>query len=214
MMSGKFSHMRKEYRKGSLIEQDVPGNPLTLFELWLMEATAAGAAEPTAMVLSTSTMEGRPSSRVVLLKDVTESGFTFFTNYNSRKGKELETNSLASILFFWPLLERQVRIEGTVELVPAKDADTYFHSRPLGSQLGAWASPQSQEIDSREILDNNLVSLEKKFSGKTIPRPLHWGGYCLVPVEIEFWQGRENRLHDRLRFNRKDKQWSLVRLAP
>ena len=183
--------------------------------MWLEEAIQAEVAEPTAMVLSTVNAKGRPSARVVLLKDVSEQGLSFYTNYNSRKGRELDENPFAAVTIFWPALERQVRIEGKVVKLPPEASDTYFHSRPKGSQIGAWASPQSQEIESREALEEEDRKHTEQFkSAEVIPRPPHWGGYQLQPDRIEFWQGRPNRLHDRIVYEQQLNNWQIKRLAP
>jgi pyridoxamine 5'-phosphate oxidase len=171
--------------------------------------------EVNAMTLATVTAEGFPSARIVLLKGYTEEGFVFFTNYQSHKGKELEQNPRACLVFFWKALERQVRIEGMVEKIAAADSEAYFQSRPVGSQIGAWASPQSTVISGREVIENNVVELEKKYTNTSIPRPEHWGGYIVKPVNIEFWQGRSSRLHDRILYTaQKDLSWKIERLAP
>lgn len=207
--------IRKNYAMESLTEASVAKDPINQFKVWIEETIAAEANEPTAMVLSTVNKSGRPSARVVLLKDVTADGFMFFTNYESRKGQDLQENPFASLTFFWPELERQVRVEGQIEKVPAEVSDTYFHSRPIGSQIGAWASPQSREIESREELERADASYTSKFAElPVIPRPEHWGGFILVPDLIEFWQGRPNRLHDRIVYERQENNWHLKRLAP
>ena len=207
--------IRKNYAMESLTEASVAKDPINQFKVWIEETIAAEANEPTAMVLSTVNKSGRPSARVVLLKDVTTDGFMFFTNYESRKGQDLQENPFASLTFFWPELERQVRVEGQIEKVPAEVSDTYFHSRPIGSQIGAWASPQSREIESREELERADASYTSKFAElPVIPRPEHWGGCILVPDLVEFWQGRPNRLHDRIVYERQENNWHLKRLAP
>ncbi|MCC9167075.1 pyridoxamine 5'-phosphate oxidase [Pontibacter harenae] len=207
--------IRKNYSKQELTEASVANNPIEQFNAWLDEAIVSEADEPTAMVLSTADTTGRPSARVVLLKDVSEKGFTFFTNYASRKGKEMEQNAFAALTFFWPVLERQVRIEGSIVRVSPETSDTYFHSRPIGSQIGAWASPQSQVIANRDVLEEADKSFTEKFSEeKEVPRPDHWGGYTLQPDRVEFWQGRPNRLHDRILFELESENWSIKRLAP
>jgi pyridoxamine 5'-phosphate oxidase len=211
-----IADIRKNYSKQALNEDSVQPNPLDQFKLWLEEAITAKADEPTAFVLSTVSSDGRPSARVVLLKSIDDVGFTFFTNYESRKGKELVQNPFTCFTFFWASLERQVRIEGVIEKIPDSDSDAYFHSRPVGSQIGAWASPQSQIIESRKVLEDADTYFKEKFDGKEIiPRPAHWGGYRLNPSKIEFWQGRPNRLHDRIVYERAaGDQWKIVRLAP
>ena len=207
--------IRKNYALQSLSEESVAGEPTHQFKVWMEAAIAAEVNEPTAMVLSTVNGTGRPSARVVLLKDVTPDGFVFFTNYQSRKGHDLEENPLAALTFFWPELERQVRIEGSIEKVEAAVSDAYFHSRPTGSQIGAWASPQSKRIGSREELEQADANYAAKFANESvIPRPEHWGGYILKPELVEFWQGRPNRLHDRIVYEKQDSGWQLNRLAP
>ncbi len=208
--------IRKNYSKQALTEASVTANPIAQFNAWLEEALQAEVNEPTALVLATVNAAGRPSARVVLLKDVSADGFTFFTNYDSRKGRELAQNPFAAITFFWPELERQVRIEGKVVKVAPEVSDTYFHSRPKGSQIGAWASPQSAAIASREQLENADKELSQQYKDAVvIPRPAHWGGYQLQPDLVEFWQGRPNRLHDRLVYEQQpDGNWSIKRLAP
>jgi pyridoxamine 5'-phosphate oxidase len=207
--------IRKNYSMQSLSEDSVLDNPIDQFTSWLNEAINAEAAEATAMVLSTVNKLGRPSARVVLLKEVNKNGFVFFTNYDSRKGHDLEHNSFASLTFFWPALERQVRIEGKVEKVESTVSDKYFHSRPVGSQIGAWASPQSKQIKSRSELEVADQLYTKKFDGlPVIPRPDNWGGYILFPEMVEFWQGRPNRLHDRIVYDLEENNWLKKRLAP
>lgn len=214
-LQNNIAAIRKNYAKQSLSENSVLDHPVDQFNVWLNEAIKAEVNEPTAMVLSTVNAASRPSARVVLLKDVSEAGFMFFTNYDSRKGQDLASNSFASITFFWPALERQVRIEGSVKKVVAAVSDTYFHSRPIGSQIGAWASPQSQQIESRAVLEEADKKYTAQFKDATIiPRPAHWGGYQLMPDMIEFWQGRPNRLHDRIVYERHENKWLKKRLAP
>lgn len=204
--------LRQNYQKYELLEASMASTPHEQFTLWFSEAIKAGVPEPNAMTLATSTLAGRPSARIVLLKGYDEQGYTFFTNYLSRKGHELAENPYASLLFFWPSLERQVRVEGHIEKLPAADSDAYFQSRPLGSRIGAWVSPQSQPI-TREELEARNVALTESL-GAAPPRPEHWGGYRLRPNYVEFWQGRPSRLHDRLVFTREDASWSRMRLAP
>lgn len=207
--------IRKNYALKSLTEDTVSQDPIVQFRTWMEEALAAEVNEPTAMVLSTANATGRPSARVVLLKDVTTQGFVFFTNYSSRKGSNLHENPFAALTFFWPELERQVRIEGSIQKVAPEVSDAYFNSRPKGSQIGAWASPQSQQISSREELEKADIAYSSEFAEiPEIPRPPHWGGYCLQPDYIEFWQGRPNRLHDRIVFQKQGEAWELKRLAP
>ena len=216
-LSLNLADIRKSYTQQELSENNIKDNPFTQFEEWLQEALNAQAAEPTAMVLSTISAEGKPSARVVLLKALEKDQFIFFTNYNSRKGTDLGENAFAALTFFWPELERQVRIEGQVEQVSTEVSDTYFQSRPRGSQIGAWVSPQSKVVENRQTLEKVTEEFQQKFGeAELIPRPPHWGGYALLPAYIEFWQGRPNRLHDRLVFRRAaDKtSWQLSRLAP
>jgi pyridoxamine 5'-phosphate oxidase len=207
--------IRKNYAMESLTEASVAKDPINQFKVWIEETLSAEANEPTAMVLSTVNKSGRPSARVVLLKDVTTDGFMFFTNYESRKGHDLQENPFASLTFFWPELERQVRVEGQIVKVPAEVSDAYFHSRPVGSQIGAWASPQSRQIESREELEKADAAYTSKFADQpVIPRPEHWGGFILIPDLVEFWQGRPNRLHDRIVYELQENNWHLKRLAP
>ncbi|WP_242918875.1 pyridoxamine 5'-phosphate oxidase [Pontibacter liquoris] len=207
--------IRKNYSKQALTEDSVRPQPLEQFQVWLQEALQAEAEEATAMVLSTVSAAGRPSARVVLLKDVSPAGLTFFTNYNSRKGQELAETPFAALTFFWPALERQVRIEGKVSKAAPQHSDTYYHSRPKGSQIGAWASPQSQPIASREELEEADQAFTEQFAAVAeIPRPPFWGGYLLQPDRLEFWQGRPNRLHDRIVYELQGSTWHIVRLAP
>ena len=220
---------RTVYRRATLAEGDVDVDPLKQFRTWLDQAIAAEVAEPTAMTLATVDVEGRPSARVVLLKglDVDAApatasgrGFVWFTNYDSRKGRELAARSQAALCFFWPELERQVRIEGPVEKTSADESDRYFDSRPLDSRIGAWSSPQSEIIASRDVLEQRERDVRVRFglapdsSGSDLPRPSAWGGYRLVPTLIEFWQGRPSRLHDRIVYRAAVDRWSIVRLAP
>lgn len=205
--------IRQKYEKFELLEASLAATPLEQFSIWFNEALQAQVPEPNAMTLATTTPEGRPSARIVLLKGYDEQGFVFFTNYTSRKGKELASNPYASLLFFWPALERQVRLEGSIEKVTAAESDEYFHSRPLGSRIGAWVSPQSQPITRAELESRTLVLTESL--GSNPERPEHWGGYRLKPDYVEFWQGRPSRLHDRLVFQRDNNEtWSRLRLAP
>ncbi len=196
-----------------LNESDVDPNPLKQFEVWYGEALASGVPEADAMTLATATTDGAPDARIVLLKSFDGRGFVFFTNYQSRKAQELAANGRACLLFYWLPLKRQVRIEGTVEKVSAAESDDYFHTRPWGSKLGAWASDQSRVITSRENLEKRFAEFESEFADN-VPRPPHWGGYRLAPTAIEFWQGRDNRLHDRIRYRLQDKSWRIERLAP
>jgi pyridoxamine 5'-phosphate oxidase len=199
----------------SLTKANIFANPFLQFQDWFDSAMAAKLPEPNAMTLATVAPNGQPSARIVLLKGFDETGFVFYTNYSSHKGQQLATNSAAALVFWWANLERQVRIEGEVTKVSAAQSDEYFHSRPLGSQLGAWVSDQSQTIESREKLETKLKELETQYKDKTIPRPSHWGGYRLKPTAIEFWQGRPNRLHDRFLYSLlADGSWKIERLSP
>lgn len=209
-----ISDLRREYDLGGLDEADLAADPFTQFGLWLEQAIAADPLDPTAMTLATADRQGRPSARVVLLKGFDERGFVFFTNYDSRKGRELAENPRAALAFFWAALHRQVRIEGTVEKVPAAESDAYYASRPLGSRLGAWASPQSQPIADRAELERALAEVAARQERVDLPRPEFWGGYRLRPEAIEFWQGRPSRLHDRILFQNGPEGWRRQRLAP
>jgi pyridoxamine 5'-phosphate oxidase len=204
--------MRKSYELGELDEAALPGTPAAVFEKWLAEAIAAGVPEPTAMTLAT-VADGKPSTRVLLLKGTDARGLVFFSNYHSRKGRELDANQHAAIQFHWVELERVVRVEGLVEKVTPAESDAYFAKRPLDSRIGAWASPQSEVIASRAVLLANAAKASAKY-GLTPPRPEHWGGYRLVPEVWEFWQGRKSRLHDRVRYRKSDNIWLRERLAP
>jgi pyridoxamine 5'-phosphate oxidase len=198
-----------------LHETDVAANPFDQFRTWLDQALAAQLPQPLGMALATTTANGRPSNRMVLLRGFDERGFVFFTNYESRKAQELDTNPQAALVFYWAELDRQVRIDGHVERISAAESDGYFQSRPRGSRLGAWASPQSRIIASRDVLDHRMEELAAKYGEGDIPRPTHWGGYRVIPAVIEFWQGRSDRLHDRLRYRRlDDSSWRVERLAP
>ncbi|SFF87339.1 Pyridoxamine 5'-phosphate oxidase [Pontibacter chinhatensis] len=210
-----IADIRVNYRKHALTEDSVAGHPIEQFKVWLQEAIEAQAEEPTALVLSTVNAAGKPSARVVLLKGVDAQGFSFYTNYNSRKGQELDQHPYASLTFFWPALERQVRIEGKVGRVSPQESDAYFHSRPRGSQIGAWVSPQSQVIPSRQVLEQREMELAEEFAGtELVPRPEHWGGFRLEPDYVEFWQGRPSRLHDRIAYELENGIWQVKRLAP
>lgn len=210
-----ISSIRSDYTLGNLNENELVGDPIQQFQVWFDEALQQGVVEPNAMTLCTVSASGRPTGRIMLLKDIDESGFSFYTNYESRKGKELDGNPQATILFFWPALQRQVRIEGVVQKLPAEVADTYFQSRPKGSRLGAIASTQSREIAGRHVLEARINALEKEYEHEDfVPKPAYWGGYLLVPDRVEFWQGGGNRLHDRLCYIKSDNGWRIVRLAP
>jgi pyridoxamine 5'-phosphate oxidase len=207
--------LRQEYSSRGLSEHDLDPDPIEQFRHWFDDAVAAGVREPNAMTLATSTTAGRPSARMVLLKGFDDRGFTFYTNYESRKGGELVDNPYAALILFWVDLERQIRIEGAVELATPAESDAYFATRPLESRLGAWASHQSEVLPSRAILQARVEELQAQFSGQEVPRPAFWGGFRVVPETIEFWQGRLNRLHDRLRYRRQSSPiWTIERLSP
>jgi pyridoxamine 5'-phosphate oxidase len=207
--------IREDYAMSSLSEEDVDRDPLLQFIDWFDQARDAHVTEPNAMVLSTINNHNFPSSRVVLLKDIKADGFSFFTNYNSQKAQDILSNNKASLLFFWPELQRQVRIEGLIEKLTVIDSDEYFASRPRGSQVGAWSSPQSSIINDRQVLETAVSQTEQRFSSsKDIPRPDFWGGYLLKPIRFEFWQGRSSRLHDRVLYLKENSVWAIKRLAP
>lgn len=207
--------IRKEYKQQTLLETDVSADPVAQFTKWWDDALKSEIDEVNAMTLATADKNGMPAARIVLLKEFSEKGFVFFTNYNSHKGNELEINPNACLVFFWKELERQVRISGQVKKISTKESDEYFASRPEGSRIGAWASPQSQVINSREVIEENSGRYQQQFTGGNIPRPPHWGGYNVIPAVIEFWQGRPNRLHDRIRYSLQDDHaWKIERLAP
>jgi len=214
-MSSTIADIRKDYKLRSLLENDVEANAIGQFDKWWQEAIHSEIDEVNAMTLATASADGIPAARIVLLKGFDERGFVFFTNYDSFKGLQLAENPRACLVFFWKELERQVRITGLVEKVSAEESDTYFNSRPEGSRIGAWASPQSQVIENREWLEEREKTLVKDFSGKPLSRPAHWGGYRVKPINIEFWQGRPSRLHDRLQYSLQgDNTWKIERLAP
>lgn len=207
--------IREEYTKGVLFERDVDSNPIIQFQNWFQQALNAEVMEPNAMVLATISQEGYPTSRVVLMKDISTDGITFFTNYLSEKGHDIERNSKISILFFWPELQRQVRIEANAERLNESDSIEYFQSRPKSSQIGAWSSPQSQVIDSRDLLEERVIFYTNEYKDAVVlPKPDFWGGYLLRPVRFEFWQGRASRLHDRIQYIVEDDVWVINRLAP
>jgi pyridoxamine 5'-phosphate oxidase len=214
-MADDISQLRRDYRLEALGEEAAAGDPIEQFGRWWREALAAEVAEPNAMTLATADVTGRPSARIVLLKGFDDRGFTFYTNYESRKGRELAANSHAALVFFWVELERQVRIEGIASQTTPDESDAYFASRPLGSRIGAIASHQSEVLGSREPLEARVRELEAEFAGGDVPRPAHWGGYRVAPDAIEFWQGRSSRLHDRLRYRRGEGgAWIRERLSP
>ncbi len=210
-----IADIRDGYEREGLTKKDMQGDPVAQFDRWMAEAVAAGINQPNALTLATASKAGRPSARIVLLKEVSDDGFVFFTNYEGRKGQELKENPYAAMVFLWPSLSRQVRVNGIVSRVDGGVSDAYYATRPKGSQLGAWASPQSNVVENRQYLENALQEVEQKFADVDPPRPPHWGGYCLKPEVIEFWQGRPNRLHDRLRYSASaDNAWVIERLAP
>lgn len=213
-MDRSVADLRKNYTRTGLEESDVSPNPIEQFRRWFDEALNTNLHEPNAMTLATVTREGKPSARIVLLKGYDERGFVFYTNYEGRKARELEENPSTALLFYWGELERQVRVEGRASRIPEKESDAYFASRPRGSQLGAWVSEQSRIIADRGELEEKLRSLEAEHEGREVPRPPFWGGYRVEPEAIEFWQGRENRLHDRLVYRRKNGGWRIERLQP
>jgi pyridoxamine 5'-phosphate oxidase len=214
-MSSTYADLRRDYALAGLSEQDLARDPFRQFEKWFGEAEAAKIMDPNAMVLATAGRDGRPSARTVLLKGLDGRGFVFYTNYESRKGRELESNPRATLLFPWTAMERQVTVEGAVVRVAREESETYFHSRPRLSQLAAWASPQSGIVANRTVLEDSLKALEKKYGGRDVPVPPAWGGFRLMPEVVEFWQGRRSRLHDRLRYRRSpDGEWTIERLGP
>ncbi len=215
-MTEDLKHSRRDFAKGTLLEDQVPPDPYKLLEEWYQAAVGSGEVDANAMSLSTLDEDGYPVSRIVLMRGLSIEGITFYTNYLSAKGRQLDSNPKAQVQFLWKALERQVRVRGRVERISSAESDQYFASRPRDSQLGAWASPQSQFLASREELEQRLQEQSSRFSGEaSIPRPPHWGGFRLVPLDFEFWQGRPNRLHDRLKaFSKDSGTWSWRRLAP
>ncbi|GAB3928919.1 pyridoxamine 5'-phosphate oxidase [Mucilaginibacter myungsuensis] len=215
MDNQELQNLRQDYSAATLTEKEVKQDPIRQFEKWFEDAVAAEIHEPNAMTLATATPNGHPSARIVLLKGFNKDGFMFYTNYLSRKGKELAKNPLASVVFFWGELERQVRIEGTIEKLSREQSEEYFHTRPKLSQLGALASAQSQEIEGRKGLEQKMAELETEYAEKDVPKPSYWGGYIIKPRLVEFWQGRRSRLHDRIIYKKIDnKTWKIARLAP
>jgi pyridoxamine 5'-phosphate oxidase len=215
-MSKDLSNYRKSYERQELLESNCPENPIELFQIWFLNADSSNLVdESNAMTISAIGLDGFPKNRVVLLKKYSSDGFIFYTNYNSEKGNAIANNNNICLSFFWAGLEQQIIIKGKAEKLAENLSDDYFKSRPDGSRLGAWASNQSVVVSSRKVLDENLLSFEKKFEGKEIIRPKHWGGYLVKPISIEFWQGRPNRMHDRIRYSlQKDFSWKIERLAP
>jgi pyridoxamine 5'-phosphate oxidase len=206
--------LRQDYSAAELTEKEADKNPIKQFEKWFTDALKAQLYEPNVMTLATADKSGKPNARIVLLKGFDEQGFSFYTNYLSTKGKELKKNPQACLVFFWAELQRQVRIEGKVEKLDKETSEAYFHARPLGSQIGAIASPQSQVINNRKDLEHKVEELTKTYQDKTIPKPAHWGGYIVKPISIEFWQGRSSRLHDRIKYDLVNGKWQMNRLAP
>ena len=214
-MDTTLADLRQEYTQRSLDRSDVLPDPVAQFERWFADAQQAQIHEPNAMHLATVSADGRPTARIVLLKGIEDGGFLFYTNYRSQKGQQLQQQPYAALTFFWPELERQVRIEGAVSQLSDERSTAYFHSRPRGSQLGAWVSPQSEVIADRTVLEQRQRELAEQYADQSIPRPPHWGGFALQPHRLEFWQGRPSRLHDRLRYQRQEENsWTIERLAP
>jgi pyridoxamine 5'-phosphate oxidase len=209
-----LADLRKEYTQQGLHETEADDDPVEQFRRWFEQAVSAQLPEPNAMTLATCTPDGRPSARIVLLKGYNGNGFTFFTSYEGRKAKELDSNPRAALVFYWPELERQIRIEGNIERTSSEESDAYFATRPRNSQLGAWASSQSSVVASREVLERRWAELQARYANQPVPRPPHWGGYRLIPTVFEFWQGRPSRLHDRLRYRRSPTGWVRERLSP
>ena len=210
-----ISSIRKDYMLQSLLESDVDAHPIKQFDKWWQQAINSNIDEVNAMTLATVNEKGIPSARIVLLKDYNEAGFVFFTNYKSAKGNNIHHNPNVALVFFWKELERQIRIEGIAQKISEQQSDDYYNSRPTESKIGAWASPQSQKIESREVLENNFSKTEMEFKDQIITRPPHWGGYVVTPNKIEFWQGRPGRLHDRIEYSKdREGKWAFFRLAP
>jgi pyridoxamine 5'-phosphate oxidase len=210
-----IADLRRDYSQPPLLESDVDADPFRQFRAWLEEALAGGLPEPNAMILATVSADGQPSARTVLLRGFDDAGFVFYTNYDSRKGRELAENPRAALVFYWPELQRQVRVEGPVEFVAPEQSDHYFRTRPRDSQLGAWASPQSAVLANRGVLEERFQEVEKLYEGRDVPRPPNWGGYRVRPAVLEFWQGRPGRLHDRLCYRRLPSgSWQIERLSP
>jgi len=215
MIDKSIADLRKDYTLENLNEEEIDKNPFIQFKVWFNQSVAAQLPEPNAMTLATCTPDGKPSARMVLLKDIDEQGFVLFTNYKSQKGQEISVNPHAALVFWWAELERQVRIVGTVEKISSAQSDSYFEVRPPFSRLGAWASNQSEVISSRDVLESQLIEFQRQYENQEVPRPPHWGGVRVIPQEIEFWQGRSSRLHDRLRYTLVDNgSWKIERLSP
>ena len=209
-----IADIRKDYKLRSFLEEDAAADPFAQFTVWWNDALTSNIEEVNAMTLATVNAEGKPSARIVLLKGMSEGGYEFYTNYESDKAKEIAGNNNVALIFFWKELERQIRIEGTAKKAPANVSDNYFNSRPVGSRIGAWSSPQSKIIPSRDVLEKTVKANREKFAGTEITRPEFWGGYIVEPVLFEFWQGRSNRLHDRIEYVKKESEWIKRRLAP
>lgn len=215
MIDKSIADLRKDYTLKDLNEEEIDPNPFIQFKIWFNQSVAAQLPEPNAMTLATCTPDGKPSARMVLLKDIDEQGFVLFTNYKSQKGQEISVNPHAALVFWWAELERQVRIVGTVEKISSAQSDSYFEVRPPFSRLGAWASNQSEVIANRDVLEAQLIEFQRQYENQEVPRPPHWGGFRVIPQEIEFWQGRSSRLHDRLRYALIDNgNWKIERLSP
>jgi len=215
MIDKSIADLRKDYTLEDLNEEEIDPNPFIQFKIWFNQSVAAQLPEPNAMTLATCTPDGKPSARMVLLKDIDERGFVLFTNYKSQKGQEISVNPHAALVFWWAELERQVRIVGTVEKISSAQSDSYFEVRPPLSRLGAWASNQSEVISSRDVLEAQLIEFQRQYENQEVPRPPHWGGFRVIPQAIEFWQGRSSRLHDRLRYTLVDnRSWKIERLSP
>ena len=214
-LNTQIAQLRKEYTAQQLTEENVNKSPFIQFEKWFYEAMNVYSFDANAMMLSTVSKEGNPSSRIVLLKSFDETGFTFFTNYHNNKGRNIEQNYFVSLSFFWMLIERQVHINGIAKKISNEASDDYFASRPFESQIGAWASKQSQKIENRAVIDEKYMALKKQYENKTVPRPPYWGGFLVEPSSIEFWQGRASRLHDRILFEKyENNEWGISRLSP
>ncbi len=214
MVKPDYAQIRTDYRHLTLVSEELDASPMKQLNRWLKAAIDIQHPEATAIALATVTSQGQPQVRMVLAKDVSEQGVNFFTNYNSPKGQQLAENPLAAITFFWMFMERQVRLEGAVEKLPAAVSDAYFATRPRDSQIGAWASPQSEEVKSHQQLEKMVQAMETRFKGQPVPRPPHWGGYILKPQRVEFWQGRPGRMHDRFEYRKTEGSWRIRRLAP